>query len=165
MTLQERTGLATLAEAEVPCPERHPGHGSACICVYHTEGDHRDEHGCTWPNTATLPSLGPCTRNPEHGPAEVPWAGDRLCWDCADHELDLLALALQSEDGWPVQVGSGHPGHRQELSTEDHRVPSQDDLVAALADDLLALADGSLRRVDRIIELLERGETWEGGTR
>jgi hypothetical protein len=106
---------------QIPCPERHPQDGASCICYAHAEGDHRDCHGRTWPNEAALTDLGPCTRNPEHGPAEVPWSGDRLCWDCADHELDLLAKALQSEGGWPVQVGSGHPGHRQELSTEDHR--------------------------------------------
>jgi hypothetical protein len=59
----------------------------------------RDEY-----ESARLTDLGPCTRDPEHAPAEVPWSGERLCWDCADHELDLLALALQAEDGLPIYI-------------------------------------------------------------
>jgi hypothetical protein len=83
------------ADAE-PCPVKHPEHGSACICYAHATGEHRDEHGCTWPN------LGLCTRDASHGTAEVPWSRERLCWNCADAELDRLAKATELE---PVQIG------------------------------------------------------------
>lgn len=38
----------------------------------------------------------PCSRSARHGPGEVPWSDQLLCWDCADDELDRLALALKS---------------------------------------------------------------------
>jgi len=84
-----------------------------------------------------------CTRDAGHGEAEVPWSGERLCWDCADHELDLMAKAVQQQDDLPVYT-------------------RQDQMLDDLSNDLLSLADGNLRRVDRILELLTRDETWEG---
>jgi hypothetical protein len=46
---------------------------------------------------------GQCTQC-EHDSAElIPWTTDqRLCWDCVDFQLDLLALAVQ--DILPVEV-------------------------------------------------------------
>jgi hypothetical protein len=41
--------------------------------------------------------LGTCTRGCP-APAEVPWSRERLCWDCVDRELDLLALALRNDE-------------------------------------------------------------------
>ena len=50
------------------------------------------------------PGPGCCTQCGGTG-AEVPW-GQRslLCWDCTDVQLDLMALACQSESGLPVEV-------------------------------------------------------------
>jgi hypothetical protein len=48
--------------------------------------------------------LGTCTRDHAHGPAEVPWAGERLCWNCADQDLDLLAKAVLEDPDQLVTV-------------------------------------------------------------
>lgn len=154
---------STITQEKV-CQSVQPDHGSPCICLEHAEGDHRDEHGCTWPNTRAAEltdaeaRYGLCTRDPSHGPAEVPWAGQRLCWDCADADLDRLAEALKDE---PVQVGGFGLGNIPHL---EPRTPTQDELAERLAADLLTLADNSLKRVDRIMELLTREETWDGVT-
>jgi hypothetical protein len=83
--------------------------------------------------------LGPCTRDPEHGPAEVPYSGEKLCWDCADRDLDLLAKAVMAAD-------------------EPEGYTDKDTLLDNLANELLRLADGCERRVDSIIARLEAGE-------
>lgn len=36
----------------------------------------------------------PCTRDPQHGPAVVPWSSEQLCLPCADEALDLLAKTV-----------------------------------------------------------------------
>ena len=87
--------------------------------------------------------LGPCTRDPEHGQAEVPWSGERLCWDCADHELDLMAKALQAEMELPPP-------------------PTQDEMIDALARDLLSLAGGDVDKVNAILQYLGTEEAWDG---
>lgn len=33
---------------EQPCPYRQPEHDAPCIGVAEHDGEHRDEHGCTW---------------------------------------------------------------------------------------------------------------------
>ena len=44
-----------------------------------------------------------CARNAAHGPAEVPWTGGPICWDCADRFIDLIALACELDGGLPVE--------------------------------------------------------------
>ena len=53
---------------------------------------------------------GTCTGCEKHAGFLVPWAGESLCLDCTDYQLDLLALALAE---LPVTVGRGGttPGH------------------------------------------------------
>ena len=34
----------------------------------------------------------------------IPWASQRLCWDCVDLHLDLLALAVAEGTGTEVMV-------------------------------------------------------------
>jgi hypothetical protein len=102
--------------------------------------------------TTALTDLGLCTYDPEHGPAEVPWLDDRLCWDCADHQLDLMARAVALI--FPVQVGSAGRG-TVTLST-------QDAIAEALSEDLLALAGGDPARVDAILAALEKDGAWTG---
>lgn len=46
--------------------------------------------------------LKPCTGCEQLSCELVPWSGERLCWDCTDLQLDLMAKALQD---MPVQVG------------------------------------------------------------
>jgi hypothetical protein len=50
----------------------------------------------------------------ERDVAEVPWSGERLCWDCADIQLDLMARALL--EAAPVQVGGTGWGSVQRLA-------------------------------------------------
>lgn len=54
-----------------------------------------------------------CEQVPADGDL-VPWSGERLCWNCADAQLDLLAKAVSD---LPVTVGRGvtTPGHVQTL--------------------------------------------------
>lgn len=41
---------------------------------------------------------GRCTQC-EHDTFELlPWSGERLCWDCFDHQLDLMAKAIHEAD-------------------------------------------------------------------
>lgn len=40
---------------------------------------------------------GRCTLCEEDSPELVPWSGERLCWNCTDRQLDLLALAVGPE--------------------------------------------------------------------
>lgn len=100
--------------------------------------------------------FGLCTRDPAHGPAEVPWSGERLCWGCADADLDRLAVQLQNE---PVQVGGFGLGNIPHL---EPRTPTQDELAAALAEDLLALCDGNLDRINAVLAKLGTEEVWDG---
>jgi hypothetical protein len=46
----------------------------------------------------------PCERC-RTGPAEIPWAGEILCWLCVDHQLDQVADDLQQAYGPPVHTG------------------------------------------------------------
>lgn len=112
-----------------------------CGCVWRSDSEGTEVIApCgTHAETPVSAPLGLCTRNPSHGPAEVPWSGQRLCWDCADHDLDLLAVALRGEDTLPLE-----------------------DRLEALAGDLVSLAGNSLARVERIEQLLTREETWNG---
>lgn len=65
----------------------------------HTDGRWMYE---TCPHCGSDEPLKPCT-GCEQGTTElVPWSGERLCWDCTDLQLDLMAKALQD---MPVQVG------------------------------------------------------------
>jgi hypothetical protein len=119
MSLADAHELIEQASAEFAGTSKAPAEFVADGYVWRVQRD--DDNGYfSLGVVRDLPDYGPCTRGCGQ-PAEVPWSGERLCWNCTDHDLDLLALALQSEDGWPVQVGSGHPGHHQELSTENHR--------------------------------------------
>jgi hypothetical protein len=45
---------------------------------------------------------GTCTSCGTPSPELIPWSGERLCWECTDLQLDLLAKAVQ-EDA-PVYV-------------------------------------------------------------
>lgn len=54
-----------------------------------------------------------------------------------------------------------HRGRQHRLTA---RTPSQEEIAAALSEDLLDLADGDPARVDRIIAILNREETWTGVT-
>jgi len=38
-------------------------------------------------------------------PAEIPWAGEWLCWPCAGHQLGQIGDDLQQPYGPPVSVG------------------------------------------------------------
>jgi hypothetical protein len=50
------------------------------------------------------PGEGHCTQCGGPG-AEVPWGQrSKLCWSCTDVQLDLMALACQTESGLPVEV-------------------------------------------------------------
>lgn len=44
---------------QTPCPSRHWDHDAPCILVAHAEGDHRDAHGCTWPNRGATQTTSP----------------------------------------------------------------------------------------------------------
>lgn len=54
----------------------------------------------------TLLDSGPGNCTQCGGPGgEVPWGQrETLCWDCTDQQIDLLALACQTETGLPVEV-------------------------------------------------------------
>lgn len=71
-----------------------------------------------------MTALGLCTRDPGHGEASVPWSGERLCWDCADTALDLLAKACETE--LPVTIGKGvtTPGFAYEWKYPESRTDS-----------------------------------------
>ena len=60
---------------------------------------------CTWP---TCSGTGPL----------VPWSGERLCWDCTDRQLNMLARQCQL---MPVTIGKGvqTPGHVQTVRVGD----------------------------------------------
>lgn len=47
---------------------------------------------------------GHCTGCGTQSPELVPWSGQRLCWDCADFQLDLVASAILADA--PVSVGT-----------------------------------------------------------
>lgn len=49
--------------------------------------------------------MTPCHRC-RTGPGEIPWAGELLCWDCADHQLEQVADDAQQPYGLPVHAGS-----------------------------------------------------------
>lgn len=48
---------------------------------------------------------GRCTLCEEDVPELLPWSGQRLCWDCVDLNLDLLAKAVLETT--PVRIGQG----------------------------------------------------------
>src|SRR5579859_7850302 len=112
--------------------------------------------------TATYTDLGTCTRGCPV-PAEVPWSGERLCWPCADAELDLLAKAAELE---PVQIGGFGlgtvPGEYLYTRPASQPVPpTQDELADAIAADLAELAGGSRERMAKIVIELAALETGE----
>lgn len=38
---------------------------------------------------------GRCTMCEADSYELLPWSGERICWDCFDHQLDLMAKAIQ----------------------------------------------------------------------
>lgn len=65
----------------------------------HTDGRWLYE---TCPHCGYDEALVACTGCEKLTAERIPWSGERLCWDCTDLQLDLLAKALEDE---PVQVG------------------------------------------------------------
>jgi hypothetical protein len=53
-----------------------------------------------------LEALSRCTMCERSGGDLVPWSGERLCWDCTDKQLDLLAMAMQDQLPGP-RAGTG----------------------------------------------------------
>jgi hypothetical protein len=133
------------------CTAEHPNYPGLTCNLVHEPGTSHYALGCTWGGPVT--TLGACTRNPGHGPAEVPWSGERLCWDCADAELDLMAKALEDE---PTQVGGFGLGHTPAQSA------GEDKLIEALAADLLALCDNNVSRISKVLAVLSGDEVWDG---
>jgi hypothetical protein len=48
---------------------------------------------------------GNCTLCERPADERVPWASELLCWECADQQLDLLALAIMDAGAVPVVLG------------------------------------------------------------
>lgn len=57
---------------------------------------------------AATAGTGICSRCERGSSTIIPWAGQRLCLSCADHDIDMLALALAEDTA--VTVGSGVGG-------------------------------------------------------
>jgi len=38
---------------------------------------------------------GTCTQCERRSPELLPWSGERVCWDCFDRQLDLMAIAIR----------------------------------------------------------------------
>lgn len=97
-------------------------------------------------NAEQMVAAGQCTGCEAETGELVPWAGERLCWNCTDLQLDLMALACQSADGLPVTVGQGvrTPGHIQELalSAHDGEASREDRLANAIAALAVTYSDG-----------------------
>lgn len=47
---------------------------------------------------------GQCTGCETPAPELIPWSGERLCWDCVDTQLDLLAKAILEDSHASLQV-------------------------------------------------------------
>jgi hypothetical protein len=48
---------------------------------------------------------GSCTGCGGEADELIPWSGQRLCWNCTDAQLDLIAKAVLEDEDTPVQVG------------------------------------------------------------
>lgn len=56
-----------------------------------------------------------CTLCEQDADQLIPWRGERLCWDCVDLNMDLLARAIA--EATPVRIGSGRVaiGHEERM--------------------------------------------------
>lgn len=82
-----------------PCTSEDPEHiGLFCALV---ADDHKDHfaQGYTWQDVCERTVAGgTCTLCGHDSDELLPWASsERLCWDCTDYQLDLLALAVSGD--------------------------------------------------------------------
>lgn len=75
----------------------------------------------------------------------VPWSGQKLCWDCMDQQLDLMAKAIQL-DPEPVR----EPGSQPWLDAMADDLASELLRIAGESDDGLALVQRVISRTQFI---------------
>lgn len=59
---------------------------------------------------------GTCTQCEAATAELIAWSGERLCWDCTDRQLDLLALACATE--LPAELGTDRYGREHRITLE-----------------------------------------------
>lgn len=86
----------------------------------------------------------------------VPWSGERLCWDCMDRQLDLIALAVQD---CPVTIGQGvsAPGHVSRMHAGiDTARPWLDGMADDIVNELTRIAGESPDGLELVQKVVER---------
>lgn len=73
----------------------------------------------------------------------VPWSGQKLCWDCMDRQLDLMAMACK-------EVHAPEPGSQPWLDAMADDLASELLRIAGESDDGLALVQRVISRTQFI---------------
>ena len=122
--------------------------------------------GLTTGCTASKPQANACTGCGSTTGMLVPWAGERLCMDCTDTQLDLLALATRqapvTTGRTPVSLLRWTPEQASGIQRRAHPAMDTDALAEAIVTAIGGWVDGDPERLAFAEEWVSRTPLLEG---